>query len=195
MKECHAPVDKIVKDGRLSGLIFNKTEMTDSGLRLIEDQPIQVYSPLVISAIGSLPEPVPEMEMERGVFKVEDQNTGKLSGFENVFALGNAVTGRGNIKESQIHGRMVSEQVMKDYLAWQPENYQELFDQEVAQADMQVDYILDQLKNDKILSGQQIGDLLSRVQTIQKKNKFDGNYDLWIKNNLPQRLENLLIQK
>ncbi len=191
IKECHAPVDKIVKDGRLSGLIFNKTEMTDGGLRWIEDHPIQVYSPLVISAIGSLPEPVPEMEMERGVFKVEDQNTGKLSGFENVFALGNAVTGRGNIKESQIHGRMVSEQVMKDYLAWQPENYQELFDQEVAQADMQVDYILDQLKNDKILSGQQIGDLISRVKTIQINNKYDGNYDLWIKNNLPIRLENI----
>jgi ferredoxin--NADP+ reductase len=195
IKECHTPVDMIVEDDRLTGLIFEQTEIKDGSVEVLQGSQTEVKSPLVISAIGSLPEPIPGMQMEHDVFKIEDQKTGKLAGYKNVFALGNAVTGRGNIKESQTHGRNVSERVIKDFLAWQPENYQELFDQEVANADEKVDQIIDHLDDEKLLSAKQMENVFTQVKTHQKKSGYDGDYDNWIKENLPDRLEHLISEK
>ncbi len=192
MMECHSPVDSIIENGRLAGLVFQKTEIINGSVKILAGSQVRVKSPLVISAIGSLPEPIPGMQMDRDVFKVEDQNTGKLAGYKNVFALGNAVTGRGNIKESQAHGRQVSEKVMDEYLEWQPENYQELFDQEVVNADEKVDRIVDHLSGEKLLSTEKIAAIYQQIRKLQKKTGYNGDYDDWIKNNLPVRLENLI---
>jgi ferredoxin/flavodoxin---NADP+ reductase len=192
IKECYAPVDMIVENDRLTGLVFEQTEIKDGAVNVKPGSQTEVRTPLIISAIGSLPEPIPGMQMDRDVFKIEDQKTGKLAGYKNVFALGNAVTGRGNIKESQTHGRHVSERVIKDFLAWQPENYQELFDQEVANADEKVDQIIDHLDDEKLLSNNQMMHIFSQVKTQQEKVGYNGDYDNWIKNNLPLRLENLI---
>ena len=102
MAECHTPVDKIVEKGRLTGLVFKKTEISDGNLRIIEKSEIIKHSPLVISAIGSLPEPISGIGMKGDVFTVEDQNSGKLEGYDNVFALGNAVTGRAIVKTGSV---------------------------------------------------------------------------------------------
>lgn len=191
-QECCQPVDKIVEGGRLNGLVFQKTEVTVDRLRIIPGSDYAVKSPLVISAIGSLPEPIQGLPYTGDAFKVVNMETGQLAGFDYVFALGNAITGRGNIKESQLHGRQVSEQVMDEFLVWRVEDYEQIFNRAVVNADMKVERITDTFQEEKILSVRQIQSLLERVKSLQKKAGYDGNFNRWIDKHLPQRIENLV---
>jgi NADPH-dependent glutamate synthase beta subunit-like oxidoreductase len=190
-KECHQPVGITSESGILTGIVFQKTEVQEGKVAKIQGSDYVVKSPLVISAIGSLPEPIQGLPYTGDSFEVVDQRTGKLKGYENVFALGNAVTGRGNIKESQLHGRRVSEQVMEDYLTRQAEDYEPLFNQAVSDADQKAERIGEHLETKNVLSAEQIKAILDRIKTLQKKSGYDGNYDRWIKQHLPLRVEDL----
>ena len=189
--ECHQPVDKISDSQCLTGIIFQKTRIDGDRWVTIEGSEYCVKSPLVLSAIGSLPEPIKGLPYTGDSFEIVDNDTGQLKGYENVFALGNAVTGRGNIKESQQHGRRVSLQVMDDFLAWQMEDYEELFNQAVSDAEQKADRIGGQLESKSILPGDQIESILGRVHALQRKSGYDGNYDRWIRKHLPKRIEDL----
>jgi len=191
-RESHQPVKKVVDADRLSGIIFQKTSMEDGKLKLVEGSEYEVESPLIISAIGSLPEPIRGLPYTGDSFEVIDTATGQLKGYDNVFALGNAVTGRGNIKESQQHGRHVSLKVMEDYLAWQSEDYEKLFDQAGSDAERKAERIGEQLQAKKALDPDQIRSITQRIMDLQKKSGYDGNYANWIKKHLPVRIENLV---
>jgi NADPH-dependent glutamate synthase beta subunit-like oxidoreductase len=191
-RDCHQPVDKITEGDKLTGIVFQKTLVEDGKLVQVKNSEFAAYSPLIISAIGSLPEPIRGLPYTGDSFEVVDMNTGQLKGYDSVFALGNAVTGRGNIKESQLHGRRVSEQVMEDYLSWQMEDYQHLFDQAVSDADQKADRIGEQLESRKMLTADQINDVLEKVGSLQHKSGYDGDYDRWIKKHLPKRVEDLI---
>ena len=191
-KECHQPVDKIVDSKRLSGIVFQKTKIEANTLVKIEGSAYEVKSPLILSAIGSLPEPIRGLPYTGDSFEVVNNDTGQLKGYENVFAMGNAVTGRGNIKESQLHGRRVSLQIIDEYLDWQVEEYKGLFDQAVSDADQKADRIGMQLESQKTVPADQIELILERVRELQAKTGYDGNYEKWIKTHLPKRVENLI---
>ncbi len=136
---CHQPIKAISEGDNLTGLVFQRTEFIDGKLQVKVNSEYEVKSPLVISAIGSLPEPIANLPYSGQFFEIENQDTGQIKGFDNVFALGNAVTGRGNIRESQLHGRRVSEQVIDEFLAWQPGDYQEIFDRAIENADRKIE--------------------------------------------------------
>jgi len=189
--ECHQPVRIISENDSLKGIVFQKTEVIDGRLRVIPGSEYSVNSPLVISAIGSLPEQISGLAYLGNSFEIKNQATGQLIGFENVFALGNAVTGRGNIKESQLHGRRVSEQVVEEFLAWQPEDYQEIFDRAIENANRKVEMIGEQLKKRKVLSQVKVEEILTRVGDLQKKVGYNQDYKAWIEKSLPLRLENM----
>jgi hypothetical protein len=191
-KECHQPVEKIVDSERLSGIVFQKTKIEADTIVKIEGSTYAVKSPMILSAIGSIPEPIRGLPYKGDSFEIVDNNTGQLKGYENVFALGNAVTGRGNIKESQLHGRRVSIQVMEEFLFWQVEEYKKLFDQAVSDADQKADRIGMQLESQKTLTADQIQIIIERVRALQAKSGYNGNYDQWIRKHLPKRVENLM---
>jgi hypothetical protein len=180
-----------MSSGVLTGIVFQKTKVEVDRLVKIKGSEYEVKSPLILSAIGSLPEPIRGLPYTGDSFEVVDNDTGQLEGYENVFALGNAVTGRGNIKESQQHGRQVSLQVMEEYFAWQMEDYEELFDQAATDADQKAERIGIHLESQKTLSASQIETILERVHSLQAKNGYDGNYDRWISKHLPKRVEDL----
>lgn len=69
---------------------------------------------------------------------------------------------------------------------------QKIFDQEVANADEKVDRIVDHLSGEKLLSPEKIAAIYEQLRKFQKKTGYNGDYDHWIKNNLPVRLENLI---
>jgi len=190
--ECHQPVRIISEGDTLKGIVFQKTEVIDGNLKVKPGSEYSVNSPLIISAIGSLPEPIDGLAYSGYSFEIENQDTGQLKGFENVFALGNAVTGRGNIKESQLHGRRVSEQVVEEFLAWQPEDYQEIFDRAIENADRKVEIIGAQLKKRNVLSKEKVEEILTRVKKLQEKVGYKQDYMDWIDGNLPLRLENMV---
>jgi NADPH-dependent glutamate synthase beta subunit-like oxidoreductase len=188
---CHQPVRIISDKDTLKGLVFERTEIREGRVSVISNSEYDVISPLVISAIGSLPEPIADLPYSGQSFEIEDQETGQIKGFDNVFALGNAVTGRGNIRESQLHGRRVSEQVIDEFLAWQPEDYQEIFDRAVVNADRKVEKLSNQLQMRPLLSKERVKEILERVENIRRKVGFDGDYKSWINKNIPVRLENI----
>ncbi len=188
-EDCHQPVDKIVENNHLVGLVFKKTKVEQGKLVTLEGSEYNVRGPLVISAIGSLPEKIPGIPYTGSTYDIEDANTGQLVGFDNVFALGNAVTGRGNIRESQLHGRRVSEQVMDEYLVWQAEDYEEIFKKAVANADKKGEAIGEHLYQRQVLAPEKIISILDRVRELQNEVGYRGDYDAWIEKFLPKRLE------
>ena len=116
IKPLHMPVDKIIEGDRLAGLVFQKTEIVDGRVRPIEGALEEVRGPIVVSSIGSLPAPIPGVPLKGSVFDVAQEACCRLNGLPNVFALGNAVTGRGNILESMRHGRNVSQKILGQWL-------------------------------------------------------------------------------
>ena len=126
------------------------------------------------------------------IYDVEDTKTGKIRGYNNVFALGNAVTGRGNIRQSQTHGRQVSENIADQYLAWQEEDYAEIFDAASERVDSRVVSIGERLKEVPPLSADTMAAIHQQVKEMQNKVGYDGNYDRWIKEHLPPRLEQMI---
>jgi ferredoxin--NADP+ reductase len=117
--ERHAPVGLIEEGDRLVGLKFAETEVKNGRAVIKPDSEKEARAPLVISSIGSIPEPLPGIEMKGELYRIKDENTGEVEGLPGVFALGNAVTGKGNIQVSLKHGRQVAQHVLK-YLEGQP---------------------------------------------------------------------------
>ena len=191
-KECHVPVDIITQKGKLQGLVFRKTEIINGRVTEIEGSDFQATAPLVISAIGSLPESIDGVPMNGNVYDVTDPDSGKLNGYEAVFALGNAVTGRGNIKESQVHGRKVSERVMDEFLAWREEDYEEIFKRAEENAGLKIETIGKMLKEKDVLDINQMKRLHNKIRDFQKRVGYQGDYDNWINEHIPVRLEHLI---
>ncbi len=180
---CSVPVDKIVDGDRLVGLVFQKSEIIDGKVKLIPGSTFEVRSPLVISSIGSIPESTNKIPMKGELFIIDNENTGKMEGYENVFALGNAVTGRGNIKESEVHGRIVVNHVMNDFLKWTNEDYTSLVNGDGGALNNQ---------NRNLLTEEQIKSIQSRVVDLQKKVEYHGDYEKWVQEHKYERLEDIL---
>ncbi len=100
----------VVKEGRLAGLVFAGGDGQD----------VVLHAPRVVSAIGSIPEPLPGVPMRGELLDVEDAERGRLRGFANVYALGNAVTGKGNIKDSRHHAENTTRRVLRETLEPDP---------------------------------------------------------------------------
>jgi hypothetical protein len=101
-----------------------------------------------------------------------------------VFALGNAVTGRGNIKDSFHHGRMVAEWVMDNFLNWRIEDFQKFCENPYQKRH-------ENETGPKILSEEQIRNIIKRVKDRQQKVDYNGNYLEWVEKHRPVRLENM----
>ena len=164
---CCMPVRELVEGNRLVGLVFQRTEVREGRAVALPDTEFEVRSPQIISSIGSLPEPVPGIELKWELFRIPDPNTGKLEGYDNVFALGNAVTGTGNIRASRLHARLVTEWILDSFLL-SPE-------------------AVSQTSNDEA----QVERILERASELQTRAGYDGDYDRWIERHQPVRLESM----
>lgn len=183
---CSVPVDKIVEDDRLTGLIFRKTEIHDGKVKPIPGTEFPVKTPLVISSIGSIPESIPGVKMDRELFNIRNLSTGQLEGFDNVFALGNAVTGRGNIRASRLHGRSVTEWILENHLDWQDEGYSRLLEL-LEEEDTR---ILERFVSENGLKkSEEIEHILQIVRKHQSRVGYSGDYEAWVEEHSPVRLE------
>lgn len=186
----------IIENGRVAGMIFSVTKSDEDQSVSMAGTVEKVRAPLVISAIGSIPEKIPGIPMKGEIYDVEDVNTGKIRDFDNVFAVGNAVTGRGNIRQSQLHSRQVSETIVDQYLAWQEEDYKEIFDSVEQRVEKRVGTIAEQLlRQKKPLAGDIVEQLYGRIKELQKQAGYHGDYKRWIAGHLPTRLEDMAERK
>lgn len=106
----------IVEDGRLRGLRLMKTKVEGRDAKPIAGSEHELRTDLVISSIGSIPEPIPGVEMKGTYYRYKDWDTGEYEPVPGVFGVGNVVTGKGNIKASLEHGKLVAAHLLEKYL-------------------------------------------------------------------------------
>jgi hypothetical protein len=186
-----APSDKIIQDGKFAGIRFQKTQIIDNRVSPIENEYFDAMTPLVISSIGSIPEKIEGLPWQGQVFKITDPKTCLLEGFDNVFAIGNAVTGKGNINESVKHSREISTGIIDNFFEWQQGEYENWHRQTVTKVDRDIDQIIGRIENQHGLPDKVYNEILEKVSRMQKKVGYNGNYPQWIEEHLPVRLENI----
>ncbi len=192
MMPCAVPVDKIVENGRLAGLVLLETKVENGKVAEVPGSEQEFRSPLVISSIGSIPEPIPGIPMKWQTFEVEDNMCCKLKGFDNVFALGNAVTGRGNIKESMEHGRSVSEAVAGNYLVDAEASFNGNYLEKKTVVSDKIGSLLGKIASLSPPSFDEADAIFGKIKVLHAKSGYNGNYHEWIAKHLPLRLEQVL---
>lgn len=191
IKPCHMPVDKIVEGERLEGLVFQKTKIEDGRVVPVPGSETEYRSPVVISSIGSIPEVIDGIPMNGQVYRVNRNQCCRIEGFNHVFALGNAVTGRGNINESLKHGRNVSQSLVEKYLSVEKvyaDGYQMARDKIVDK----IANISDGFSGLAMPSSATCEAIEQRIAALHAKVGYDGNYQQWVARHLPVRLEDMI---
>ena len=120
LKECHVPIAPLVDGDRMVGLRFRRTAVANGRLVEVAGSEVEVRSPLTVSSIGSIPERLEGLPMDGDLLRWKDPVTGQLDGYDNVFGLGNVLTGRGNIKESRKNAHAVATGVMEHVVVNRP---------------------------------------------------------------------------
>ncbi|MDH3711635.1 MAG: FAD-dependent oxidoreductase [Cyclobacteriaceae bacterium] len=189
---CWAPVDKIVEGEQVTGILFQKTKIEDGRVVPVDGEFKEFRSPLIISSIGSLPEKITGIPSKGSTFEIDEKNCCRLIGFDNVFALGNAVTGRGNIKESMEHGKKIALKVMEHHLDWQEEDYEEWLRKSEGSVQEQVENIARQVEHKDYLPEETIRNILDRTAAMQAEVGYPGKFMDWVAQKLPVRLEDML---
>jgi hypothetical protein len=110
-----APDGLVVEDGRLVGLRFRRTRIED-GRVISTDETFERKGPVVISSIGSIPDPIEGIDMKGELFDFTDWTYGLLARYPTVFSVGNVVTGKGNIVASRKHASQVSQGAIEVFL-------------------------------------------------------------------------------
>jgi NADPH-dependent glutamate synthase beta subunit-like oxidoreductase len=164
------PVAVLADGDRMAGLRFQRTKVEDGKPVPIADAFEDVRSPLVISSIGSVPEPMAGIEQQGLLYHYVDPDLGRLDGYEQVFSTGNVVTGKGNIIASRRHSTAVTGHVLDRYLGV-PQNgpgtaaQQQLADHVAAKAP---------------LAPEQIEKLMTRVRARQEAVGYTVPYKDWL---------------
>ncbi len=180
VKQCSVPTGMIVENNRLTGLKFKETEIVDGKVIIKDDSEYEVRSHQVISSIGSIPDRIEGIDMKDELYDLCDSETGQLKQYDNVFALGNVVTGKGNIRASFQHGKQVAFHLMDNFLAWKEEDYEKIFEISSQRAEERVGKIAGILKEKNLLRVEQIQSILNKVSLLQKKVGYNGSYAEWI---------------
>ena len=155
----HLPTETLVEGGRLVGLRFVQTKVEGKKAVPIPGTEKEVRASLIISSIGSIPEPIPGIPSAGEYYDVKDEDTGEVKGTPNLYALGNAVTGKGNIRLSLLHGRQVAK-LVADKITADP---------------------------NASLQATQIEKILERVQKRQKEIGFSSTYRDWVAEQIAKR--------
>jgi len=192
IQECRVPWEIITKNDRLNGIIFKETEIINNKVEVINDTEHKVLSPLVISSVGSIPAPIDGIDMKGELYDLTDQETGQLIQFSNVFALGNVVTGKGNIKASSKHGKQVASHVLENFLVWREEDYEKILQFSEQRTKERVDRIADMLKEKKVLGLDKIRSIIEKVEGYQRNAGYNGNYAEWIAKHKLESIEDVI---
>ncbi len=184
----HVPVQVMTEGDRLTGLVFRRTRIENGRAIEIEASDREVKFPYVVSSIGSIPELIPGIPSKGQTYQIDDEVFCRIHGFPTVYALGNAVTGRGNIKESAAHGKMIAENIIEGFLT---DNEGEPNQDVRSRIDEAISALSKEIKDFKI-SSETFQSILSRINKLQQKAGYDGNYLKWVEDHMPERLEKLL---
>ncbi len=175
-----APLRVVDEGGRLAGLRFQRTSLRNGTLALIPGAEVELRAPMAISSIGSIPETVDGVSMRGELYPVTDPETGELEGLPGVFAVGNAVTGKGNILVSMRHGRRVSQRMLETYLLGEGSGYEEVLAGAAVAAGARTAAVAQRLGAAPPLAPDRVQALLDKVRALQTRVGYPGDYKAWI---------------
>lgn len=173
----HAPEEVRSSGGTLKSVIFRKNKVEND--RIVDSgERVEVKTSLMISSIGSIPAVLPGIEMDGELYRTADPYTGQLEGKPGVFCVGNAITGRGNIRESAKNARRLGEAI-KSGLTGEALDYERFFQQQAALAKSHVEKLFAYLEQQEPLQDEQRASLHEKVAALQKARGYDGDYAAW----------------
>ena len=188
-QELRAPTGVIAEDGKMIGVNFSRTEVIDGQVRIHADGGESARAALTISSIGSIPEPIPGIPQKGEVYTYVDQKIGLLlDGPTAVFAAGNVLTGKGNIKDSLESGTEIGARVAEAYLGLSDEE-PKIADSARREAAVEGNKIADAMGTRPKLPSSNVESLLQRVRERQLAVGFEGSYRDWIAKVTPSDLQ------
>ena len=107
--ECTQPVGLSYEDNILNGIEVIENEIIDGKLIAKENSNKILHGNTFISSIGSLPEPIQGIPMDGSTYNIVDEDSGKFDELDKVHGMGNAITGKGNIKASRVSAKTVGD--------------------------------------------------------------------------------------
>lgn len=180
-EECQTPVGAIVEADRLVGLRFAKTEITQGKVVVVPGSEHEVRADLIVSSVGSIPEPLAGIPTRGELFQWRNGETGELEGIENVFGLGNVLTGKGNIKASRQNAKQISQGVMARFLgATENASIEQALDLGHAQVRQQAEQVADKVQSKRPRSAEELKRIADGVQSRWQAVGYPGNYPDWI---------------
>jgi ferredoxin/flavodoxin---NADP+ reductase len=190
-EERRVPVGLIVNDARLVGVQMSRTEVNDGRVRTISETEEPVLGPLTVSSIGSIPEPIPGIPQQGEVYHYVDETLGLLmEGRTAVYAAGNVLTGKGNIKDSLESGTAVGTHVAEAYLGVADDGSRaSLADGARQIAHHEGEQIAASIVARPMMPLEEVAEIIRRVRTRQSAVGYDGNYRQWIDKVTPSDLQ------
>ena len=182
------PVGYRTADGRLSGLTLAATEMQHGRLATLEGTAQAVSSPMIVSSIGSIPEPIPGIAERGELYDFSDRELGRIAGYDTVFGAGNAITGKGNIAASRRHSIEVATRLIEEFLGLGEGMHageEQLLESITTPVDDSVHKIADWMGTRPPLDNAQIEAIMRRVRTRQQAVGYTGAYRDWIRRHAP----------
>lgn len=188
-QELRAPSGVIVENDAIAGVKFSRTELADGQVRVVEQNVESPRAKMSISSIGSIPEPIPGIPQKGEVYTYVDQKTGLLiDGPTAVFAAGNVLTGKGNIKDSLESGTEIGTHVAEAYLGLSNEELK-IAESARKEAAAEAEKIASALNGRPKIAPEHVARLLGHVRKRQLAVGYDGNYRGWIAKVTPPDLQ------
>ncbi|HTY55305.1 MAG TPA: hypothetical protein VMB26_08895 [Candidatus Binataceae bacterium] len=188
-QELRVPTGCIAEGGHLVGLKLSRTEVADGQVRTVPDSAEDLRGDLTISSIGSIPVPLPGIPQKGEVYSYVDQKIGLLLDKPIlVFAAGNVLTGKGNIKDSLDSGTEIGARIAESYLGLAEEKIS-LAEGTREQATAHGETIADAIAHRAPLAEAKVAELMNRVRERQRVVGYDGNYREWLAKVTPPDLQ------
>jgi hypothetical protein len=172
------PVAVLSEGDRMTGLRFQRTRVEGAKAIAIPDAFEDVHASLVVSSIGSVPEPMVGIEQNGFLYHYVDRDLGRFGDYEQVFSAGNVVTGEGNIIASRKHSTAVTGHVLDAYLGVPQNGSGSPAQQQLA------DHVAAKVP----LSAARIDALLARVRARQEAVGYTVPYRDWLERVTPPDL-------
>ena len=188
-QELRAPSGVIADNSVMVGVNFSRTEVADGQVRIVQEAAESAHAKLTISSIGSIPEPIPGIPQKGEVYTYVDREVGLLMDSETaVFAAGNVLTGKGNIKDSLESGTEIGIRVAEAYLGLSNEEVN-LAEGARKEAAASAEKIAGAISTRQKISADKVADVLKRVRERQHAVGYEGNYRDWIAKVTPADLQ------
>ncbi len=156
--------------GRVSGISLQATRLEGRRVIAIEGAVETLPTSLVVSSIGSIPQPIADLPMKGELYAWRDWDTGRLDDARPIYGLGNVLTGKGNIKASRKNARAIGGQLLTSELSLDAEADDNAAIAAVVEAALA-----------EASSATRVGRAAAWIRARQAAVGFDGDYAAWVK--------------